>query len=383
VLLLLATVAGVSVANIYYNQPLLDRFRQSFPHGASWIGAVPTATQLGFAAGMLVLSPLGDRIDRRRVILLQIGGICVALLAAAAAPTLAVLVGASLAIGVLATMVQQAAPFAAELAPPAQRGHAIGTVMSGLLLGILLARTAAGFIAQYLGWRSVFGAAIVAMLALALVVVTRLPPSRPTSTLSYGKLLVAPWRLAIALRTLRETSLTGAALFACFSLFWSVLALKLAGAPFHLGPQVAGLFGIVGVAGVLAAPWAGRFADRKGPRAVVSLAIGLVAASFVVFALSGRSFAGLVVGVVVLDVGLQSAQIANQSRIFALRPDARSRVNTVYMVTYFVGGAVGSAASTVAWHAFGWNGVCAAGLLFSALAGWSHARGWRYAAGAR
>ncbi len=380
VLLLLATVAGVSAANIYYNQPLLGRLGRSFPHGAAWIGAVPATTQLGYAIGMLLLSPLGDRIDRRRVILMQSIGICAALLAAAAAPTLSVLVGASLAIGVLATMVQQAAPFAAELAPPAERGRAIGTVMSGLLLGILLARTASGFIAQYFGWRSVFAASIAAMAALAALVVTRLPPSRPTSTLSYGRLLTTPWMLALELRELRAASLTGAALFAAFSLFWSVIALLLAGPPFHLGPQAAGLFGIVGVAGVLAAPWAGRFADRRGPRAVVTLAIALVAVSFIVFAFSGRSIAGLVVGVIVLDVGLQSAQTANQTRIFALRPDARSRVNTVYMVCYFTGGAAGSAISALAWHAFGWEGVCAAGLVFAALAGLAHAGRSRRAA---
>src|ERR1044072_3603656 len=162
-LLLLATIAGVAVANIYYNQPLLDNFRGSFPTSASWVGAVPAVTQLGYAAGMLLLAPLGDRFDRRRLILLQIVGMCVALVTAATAPTLPVLIVASLAIGVLATIAQQAVPFAAELAPPAQRGHAVGTVMSGLLLGILLARTAAGVIAQYLGWRAVFGASVVAV----------------------------------------------------------------------------------------------------------------------------------------------------------------------------------------------------------------------------
>lgn len=161
-LLLLATIAGVSVANIYYNQPLLDSFRSAFPDGASWIGAVPTATQLGYAAGMFLLAPLGDRFDRRGLILMQIAGLSIALIVAATAPSLAVLAVASLAIGVLATIAQQAVPFAAEIAPPAERGHAVGTVMSGLLLGILLARTAAGFVAEYFGWRAVFAASVAA-----------------------------------------------------------------------------------------------------------------------------------------------------------------------------------------------------------------------------
>jgi predicted MFS family arabinose efflux permease len=379
-LMLLATIAGVSAANIYYNQPLLDDLRASYAQEAAWVGAVPAATQLGYAAGMLLLAPLGDRFDRRRLILMQIAGLMLALSVAALAPTLAILAVASFAIGVLATIAQQAVPFAAELAPPAERGHAVGTVMSGLLLGILLARTAAGFIAQYLGWRMVFAASVVALLALAAVVIARLPKSRPTSTLSYGKLLGSMWHLARELPGLREASLTGAALFAAFSAFWSVLTLLLARAPFHLGPQAAGLFGIVGAAGALAAPVAGRFADKRGPRAVISLSIVLVALSFVVFRLSATSIVGLVLGVIVLDIGVQAAQISNQARIYALKADARSRVNTVYMVCYFIGGATGSAASALAWRRFGWTGSCAAGFAFTLVAAARHVH-WRKTAG--
>ncbi|MGP8438373.1 MFS transporter [Paraburkholderia fungorum] len=373
-LLLLATIAGVAVANIYYNQPLLDNFRQSFPSSASWVGAVPAVTQLGYAAGMLLLAPLGDRFDRRRLILLQIVGMCIALVVAAAAPTLSVLIIASLAIGVLATIAQQAVPFAAELAPASARGHAVGTVMSGLLLGILLARTAAGLVAEYFGWRAVFGVSVVALLVLAVVIILRLPKSKPTSTLPYGKLMVSMWHLIVEHRALREASLTGAAMFAAFSIFWSVLALLLAGAPFHLGPQAAGLFGIVGAAGAMAAPLAGKFSDRRGPRTIITVSIVLVAISFVVFALSAKSIVGLVIGVIVLDIGVQAAQISNQSRIYALKPEARSRVNTVYMVAYFIGGAVGSGVGAVVWPAFGWIGVSVAGVAFAGLAAWNHLR---------
>jgi predicted MFS family arabinose efflux permease len=373
-LFLLATIAGVTVANIYYNQPLLDNFRQSFPGSASWVGVVPAVTQLGYAGGMLLLAPLGDRFDRRRLILLQIVGLCIALIVAAAAPTLSVLIFASLVIGVLSTIAQQAVPFSAELAPPAQRGHAVGTVMSGLLVGILLARTASGLIAQYFGWRAVFVVSVIALLVLAVVIILRLPKSQPTSTLPYGKLLVSMWHLVTEHRALREASLTGAALFAAFSIFWSVLALLLAGAPFHLGPQAAGLFGIVGAAGAMAAPLAGKFADRRGPRAIITLSIVLVGISFVVFGASATSIVGLVVGVIVLDIGVQAAQISNQSRIYALKPDARSRVNTVYMVAYFIGGALGSGVGAAVWPAFGWLGVSAAGIGFTLLAAWNHLR---------
>ncbi|SAK50052.1 major facilitator transporter [Caballeronia calidae] len=372
---LLATIAGVSVANIYFNQPLLGDFRASFPESAWLIGAVPASTQLGYALGMLLLAPLGDRFDRRLLILLQLAALGASLVAAASAPTLAVLIAASLAIGVVATIAQQAVPFSAELAPAAERGHAVGTVMSGLLLGILLARTVSGFVAEYFGWRAVFGASVLATIVLAAVVIARLPKSRPTSTLPYGKLLGSMWHLAVENAVLREAALTGGALFAAFSIFWSVLTLLLAGEPFHMGPQAAGLFGIVGAAGALAAPLAGKSADRRGPRAVIALCIGLVALSFVIFALSAKSIAGLVVGVIVLDVGVQAAQISNQSRIYALKPEARSRVNTVYMVAYFIGGAAGSAIASLAWGAMGWTGVCLAGLAATGLAGFSHWRG--------
>jgi predicted MFS family arabinose efflux permease len=373
-LLLLAAIAGISVANIYFNQPLLDDFRASFPQSAWLIGAVPAVTQLGYALGMLLLAPLGDRFDRRLIILLQLAALGVALVAATLAPTLIVLIAASLAIGVVATIAQQAVPFAAELAPPAERGHAVGTVMSGLLIGILLARTVSGFVAQYFGWRAVFGASVVATIALAVVVVMRLPRSKPTSTLPYGKLLGSMWHLVVDSQALREASLTGGAMFAAFSIFWSVLVLLLAGAPFHMGPQAAGLFGVVGAAGALAAPLAGKSADKRGPRAVITLCIGLVAVSFVIFALSARSITGLVIGVIVLDIGVQAAQISNQSRIYALKPEARSRVNTVYMVVYFICGALGSVVASLAWHSFGWVGVCLTGLLATGLAGLSHSR---------
>jgi len=371
-LMLLAVIAGVSVANIYYNQPLLDDFRRSFPASAAWIGAVPACTQLGYAAGMLLLAPLGDRIDRRKLILLQTVALCVALLVAATAPTLPVLIGASLAIGIVSTIAQQAVPFAAEIAPPERRGHAVGTVMSGLLIGILLARTASGFIGEYFGWRAVFGASIVSLIVLGIVIVMKLPRSQPTSTLRFGQLFASLWHLTVELRGLREAAATGAALFGAFSLFWPVLTLLLAGAPFHLGPQAAGLFGVVGAAGALTAPYAGRFADKRGPRAIVTMSIVLMALAFVIFAVSSTSIVGLVIGVIVLDVGMQGAQISNQSRIYALRPEARSRVNTVYMVCYFIGGAIGSAVGVGVWHAFGWIGVCAAGLGFIALAAWVH-----------
>jgi len=373
-LLLLAATAGLSVANIYYNQPLLDEFRRSFPAGASWIGAVPTATQLGYAVGMFFLAPLGDRFQRRTLILLQLVGLCAMLTIAALAPNLLTLVLASLLIGILSTIAQQVVPLAAELSAPEERGAAVGFVMSGLLLGILLARTVSGSLAGHFGWRTVFGTGVVTMLLLGVVIAWRLPRREPASQLPYGLLMLSLWHLIREEAVLRNASLTGAAMFACFSAFWSVLALLLSGAPFHLGAEAAGLFGIVGAAGALAAPLAGRSADTRGPSMVIYLAIGLTALSFVIFGASSHSLVGLAIGVLVLDVGVQAAQISNQSRIYALRPEARSRINTVYMVAYFIGGALGSALGTLAWHHAGWLGVCGVGLACTLAAALNHHR---------
>ncbi|MGI4982736.1 MAG: MFS transporter [Janthinobacterium lividum] len=373
-LLLLATIAGLSVANIYYIQPLLDVLREAFPHDARWVAIVPAATQLGYATGMFFVAPLGDRIARRTIILWLIAGLTLTLAALAWSPSLLWVAALSVPVGVLSTIAQQAVPFAAEISAPENRGQAVGTVMSGLLLGILLARTAAGIIAEHAGWRAVYIAAALIMLALWFVVAARLPHRTPADAPRYPALLASMWTLFRTEPVLRDTSITGAAMFAAFSAFWSLLALLLAGAPFHMGAQSAGLFGLAGAAGALIAPFAGKSADRRGPRRIISIAIAVTALSFVIFACSAHSLLGLGIGVVVLDAGVQAAQISNQSRIYALRPEARSRLNTVYFVCSFLGGALGSALAALAWAHTGWLGVCAVGLACTAIAGANHAR---------
>ncbi len=373
-LTVLALTAGVSISSIYYNQPLLTGIGATFARDAGLVSAVAASTQIGFAAGMLLISPLGDRMDRRRLIVWQAAGACLALLGAALAPTLTVLAGASFLLGLFATMAQQAGPFAAELVPAERCGWAIGRVMSGLLLGILLARAFAGFVGAQWGWRMVFAVAIAIVALMAAMVWRTLPASRPGVALPYGQLLASPWRLTRELPVLREAALTGAALFAAFSLFWTTLVLLLSTAPLHLGAREAGLFALIGVVGVLAAPWAGRMTDRHGPRPVIWLAIILMAASFLILWLEAASIAGLVAGVIALDAGLQIMQTANQSRVFALRPQAKSRLNTAYMVCYFMGGALGSAAGYLAWQGWRWPGVCVVGLGFVVIAAASHAK---------
>ncbi len=381
---LLAIAGGVSVANIYYVQPLLPEVARAFGSDARTIGYVPMLTQLGYAAGLLLFVPLGDVVARKRLILALFAAAAAALAGSAAAPTLAWLAAAGCLVGFTSVVPHVAVPFAAHLATPRERGRVIGVVMSGVLVGILLARAASGVLGAWLGWRAVYLAAAALLAALGLALRVLLPASPPAGSMPYPALLRSLVSLTRAHRELREASLLGAAGFGAFSVLWTALAFYLAGPPWFRGSEVAGLFGLVGAAGALAAPLVGRIADRRGPRFTAGVALALALASFGVFAaVAGRAL-GLAAGVLLMDVGVQSNHIANLARIHALDAPARSRLNTVYMVVYFAGGALGTWVGAWAWTAGGWPGVCAAGAAFvaAALAIWaagaagpSH-RGW-------
>jgi len=364
--LVMVVAAGLSVANIYYNQPMLGLMEREFGTGSS-VTFVPSATQLGYALGLILLVPLGDTLDRRQLILWQVAGLVLALAAAALAPTPAILVFASIAIGMAATIAQQIIPFAAELAPPQTRGHVVGTVMSGLLTGILLARTVSGFVGEYANWRIMFGVGAVVVILMGAMLALTLPHCKPASRHTYRELLFSLVGLVRSQPALRRAVLIQGSLFASFSAFWTILALLLQGAPFHLGSDVAGLFGILGLVGVFVAPRAGRIADARGPYGMIGLGAILVLAAFLVFAVF-RTLPGLGLGVILLDAGVQMAIVSNQAVIFALDPKARNRINTVFMTGMFLAGAMGSAAATVAWNTLGWEGVSGLGMLLAALA---------------
>ncbi len=372
----LAVAAGASVGNLYLLQPLLPGVARDFAASARAVGLVSMLTQIGYGAGMFLFVPLGDVLERRRVILVLLGAVAVALLGVAASPSLPVLAAASLALGATTVVPQLAVPMAAHLAPPAERGSAVGTVMGGLLAGILLARTVSGLLGAHLGWRAVYLLACGLMLALAVALRLLLPVSRPEASIPYAALLRSLFSLAREEPVLREAALLGALGFGAFSVFWSTLAFFLE-ARYGLGADVAGLFGVLGAAGALSAPVLGRLADRSSARANAGLTLVVALAGFAAFAAAGRSMAALIGGVLLLDVGVQGNHVSNLARVHARRPEARSRMNTVYMVTYFAGGALGTAVGTWAWTGFRWSGTCVAGASFvlAALGVW--AWGWR------
>jgi predicted MFS family arabinose efflux permease len=378
----LGVACAVGVGSIYYNQPLLLVMGGTFGRGARSMEWVAVATQMGYALGILLFVPLGDVAERRALMMRMYAGVSVALVLAAVAQGLAWMIVASALVGLMAAVTHVVLPIAPDLVPHEQRGKAIGTVMTGLLLGILLARTFAGWLANVGGWRSVFVVAAVMNMAFVPIMYKVMPRMEPRASLSYGQAMGSLWTLFRTEPLLREACVLGALTFGSFSCFWTTLAFLL-NSHYGMGPGVAGTFGIVGAAGAMVAPVAGWLADRRGTRFVVSVAGAVLTASYLWLLVTegwhvstAWHMAALAVGVIVLDVGAQMMQVGNQTRIFGLGVEVRSRVNTIYMTMYFAGGAVGSSVAGWAWWRWGWNGVCTLALVLIGAAGIRHLSGY-------
>lgn len=365
----MAIACGMSVANGYYNQPLLAQIERSLDISVQQVGLMPMFTQIGIAIGVFLLVPLGDLVESRRLMMIMLCANAGALVAVALAPSLNWLIVSSLVMGITTVVPYLIPPFAAHLAAPQERGKVVGMITSGIFFGILLARTVSGFVGAAFGWRSMYAIASGLMIFLAIILLRFLPTSQPSSRMSYPQLIRSLWELVTQQPLLRQAAIVQAMLFGTFNAFWTTLIFLLESPSYHYGSQVAGLFGLIGVIGAMAAPLVGRLADRKGPRLAVGIAIAITLASWVVLWLFGYQLLGLIVGVILLDLGVQAGHVSNQALIYSLLPEARSRLNTVYVVLAFVGAAIGSSLAAYSWSVWQWQGVSILSLFMVFVAG--------------
>jgi predicted MFS family arabinose efflux permease len=364
---IMTVATGLVVANIYYNQPLLGDIAKTFKVSNGVVGRISMVTQLGYAAGLFFIAPLADMFKRKRLMMFAFGAVVLALLAVALSSDINLLLLASFLVGAASLIPQLLIPMAAHLANPEERGKKIGVVMSGLLIGILLSRTLSGFAGAHFGWRSMFFIAAGLMLAIWLLVFLFLPEVEPEYTGTYRKLMGSMVDLFKNEPKLRFAALRGALCFACFSAFWTTIVFLLK-ENFGLGSDTAGLFGFVGAFGAIAAGMMGRLSDKMDPFKLSFFTLLLILLSFIIFIFSGHSITGLVIGVIVLDMGVQATHISNQAIIFTLSAEARNRINTIYMVSYFVGGAAGTFLVSSLWGNYHWVGVCVTGIILSSIA---------------
>ena len=366
-ILLMSVATGLAVASNYYAQPLLDTIARAFDLSASSAGFIVTAAQLGYAAGLLFLVPLGDMFERRMLIvsmtLLAAGG----MLITASSQSLTMMIIGTALTGLFSVVAQILVPLAATLASPEKRGKVVGTIMSGLLLGILLARTVAGLLASLGGWRTVYWVASVLMVIMALALWRGLPKVKQENHLNYPQLLASVFSLFTRDKLLRTRAVLGCLTFANFSILWTSMAFLLAAPPFNYSEGVIGLFGLAGAAGALGALPAGGLADKGKSHMTTSAGLVLLLLSWAAIWYGHVSVLALIVGILVLDLTVQGVHITNQTVIYRVKPDARNRLTAGYMTSYFIGGAAGSLISASAWQHAGWTGVCAIGAVVAAI----------------
>ncbi|WP_209702025.1 MFS transporter [Clostridium algifaecis] len=364
----MAVACGVCVANLYYVQPLESQIANTFHVSQNLAGIAATVTQIGYASGLLFIVPLGDMCERRSLILRMLVLVILSLISASFSANYLLMLVSMFAIGLTTIVPQLIVPYAAHLSPNGKQGKVIGDIMSGLLIGILLSRTFSGIIGSIFNWRIVYTFAAMFIAILFVFILKLFPKDEPKEEIFYGKLLKSMPDLIKNQVTLREAAVNGFFMFASFSIFWTSLIFLLETPAYGMGTMEAGLFGLFGVTGALAAPLIGKNADKKSPRFTVGIGVILSSTAYICFLVFGYHIWGLMLGAIILDLGNQCGQVSNQARVQLLKDETRSRNNTVFMFSYFVGGAVGSFFGTLCWQNFGWYGVCGVGLIFQSLA---------------
>ncbi|MCC7666245.1 MFS transporter [Liquorilactobacillus satsumensis] len=373
------SVAGAfTVANIYYAQPLLARIAQYYHVAEGSAGLLATLTQIGYALGLLLILPLADLIEKRRLILTMLMGATVFLLLLFFAPNISIAILASFGIGFCSVVPQLLIPFAVQLTNSSERGRVIGSIIGGLLLGILLSRVVSGLVGKYLIWKDMYLIAACMMCLLWISLRIALPKNYGKSSIKYSESLKSMFSLIRQFSVLREASIVGSMGFLAFSTFWTALVFLLQGSPYNMGADVAGLFGLVGIVGALFSKVAGKLSDKKGARFTVGINILVIIVAYLVFVLWGFHLWGLILGVILLDLGVQSSNVSNQARIHQLSDKARNRITSIYMVSYFLGGALGSWLGAFSFQHFGWGGVCVVGLFSQFIAVCAHLSGHQH-----
>lgn len=364
---LMTVGAGLVVANNYYNQPLLGMMAKELGESEAATSRIAMFTQIGYAAGLLLIIPLGDMFRRKSIILIDFIFIILSLLVFAYSQSLTVMIAASFFIGLTSVVPQIFVPIAAQLSSPEEKGKNVGIVMSGLLIGILASRVFSGVLGEFLGWREVFYIAAGMMAALGILIAWLLPDMQPTFKGTYSQLMGSIYRYTKEIPSLRLASLRGALGFGSFSIFWTTLAFRLEQAPFFRGSDVAGSLGLVGIVGALAASIVGYISGKINKNMIILIACLLMILSWGIFGIAGNTYTGLIIGIIFLDMGLQGMHVTNQTIVFSSYPEASNRLNTVYMVSYFIGGSLGTFIGGIAWQRYGWNGVVCVGGIFVIL----------------
>ncbi|GAC1421511.1 MAG: MFS transporter [Flavisolibacter sp.] len=364
----MALCTGLIVANIYYCQPLIVLISKEFKVAQSSAGSITFFTQAGYACGLLFFVPLGDKLERRGQIVATSFMACLSLVCAALSGSLNVLRMASFFIGFTSIIPQLILPLSAELSPPQRRGKIIGSIMSGLLIGILLSRTFSGLVGAWLGWRSMFWIAAFITGSLMTIMHFGFPTSKANYSGNYFTLMQSLLKLFRTQPLLREASAINALAFGSFGMFWTTMVLHLTKAPFNFHSGKIGLFGLAAAAGALVAPFIGGSADKGNSRSVIGYGILISGCSFGVFYFFSQSVWGMIGGIILLDLGLQAIHVSNQTRVYALMPEARNRLNTIFMTISFVGTSMGSALGLWFWNMSGWTAICAAGFTLLLLA---------------